>query len=140
MRVTPAPRRKPDRPPLYLAPATALAPGAWTDHPASGLRFWSGPGDPPPAALGAQLALEGNDFPLVVRARLPGDRVGGRKVQDLLIDRRVQSELRGRVPLVCAAGGRVVWIPGFWQAPGGGGWHLRADSPPGAPPPDWLPR
>jgi tRNA(Ile)-lysidine synthase len=52
---------------------------------------------------------------LMVRARLPGDRVrtaaGTRKLQDVLVDAGVPRALRDLVPLV-VAGDRVVWVPG----------------------------
>jgi tRNA(Ile)-lysidine synthase len=57
--------------------------------------------------------------PLVVRSRLPGDRIrpagmGGRskKLQDLFVDRKVPRGLRDTVPLVVDAGGRIVWVVG----------------------------
>ncbi|MPZ18982.1 MAG: tRNA lysidine(34) synthetase TilS [Luteitalea sp.] len=56
--------------------------------------------------------------PLVVRSRLPGDRLqplgltGTRKLQDLLVDRKVPREARDRVPLVVAADGSIAWVIG----------------------------
>lgn len=55
--------------------------------------------------------------PLIVRSRLPGDRVRGvampgtRKLQDILVDRKVPRTERDRVPVVCDAAG-VVWVVG----------------------------
>ena len=55
---------------------------------------------------------------LVVRSRRAGDwlrpvGVGGRKkVQDLLIDRKVRAEIRDQVPVVVAADDRIVWVAG----------------------------
>lgn len=58
-------------------------------------------------------------LPLTVRSRRPGDRVhltgGTRKVQDLMVDAKIPRSERGRVPLVVAADGQVLWVIG---APG----------------------
>lgn len=54
-------------------------------------------------------------FPLVVRAREPGDRIrlrnGTKKVKKVLLERRIPSARRPRVPLVVDAEGEVLWIP-----------------------------
>ncbi len=56
--------------------------------------------------------------PLAVRARRPGDRFrplgspGRRKVQDVLVDRKVPQDERDKVPVVVDARGRVVWVAG----------------------------
>ncbi|MPY91282.1 MAG: tRNA lysidine(34) synthetase TilS [Luteitalea sp.] len=55
---------------------------------------------------------------LVLRSRLPGDRLrplgfsGTRKLQDLLVDRKVPRAVRDRVPLVAAADGTIAWVVG----------------------------
>jgi tRNA(Ile)-lysidine synthase len=55
---------------------------------------------------------------LVVRSRQPGDRlrplgVGGRKkVQDVLVDRKVPRGDRDSVPIVTDRAGRIVWVAG----------------------------
>jgi tRNA(Ile)-lysidine synthase len=54
---------------------------------------------------------------LAVRNRRPGDRLrataaGRRKLQDLLVDRRVPREERDRVPIVVDAQDRIVWVAG----------------------------
>jgi tRNA(Ile)-lysidine synthase len=60
--------------------------------------------------------------PLVVRSRRPGDRLrplgapGRRKLQDVLVDRRVPRADRDRVPVVVDARGRIVWIAGVAMA------------------------
>ena len=65
----------------------------------------------------ASLAL-----PLVVRNRHPGDRLrpfgapGRRKLQDLLVDRKVPRGERDRLPLVVDAAGRIVWVVGLTMA------------------------
>lgn len=60
--------------------------------------------------------------PLTVRRRRPGDRVaagprgGSRKLQDVLVDLRVKAEERDQLPVVTDGEGRVIWVPGVWQA------------------------
>lgn len=54
---------------------------------------------------------------LGVRSRRPGDRlqpttVGHRKLQDLLVDRKVPRGERDRIPIVTDVGGRIVWVAG----------------------------
>jgi tRNA(Ile)-lysidine synthase len=57
-------------------------------------------------------------LPLAVRTRRPGDRFrplgapGRRKLQDLLVDRKVPREAREIVPLVVDAADRIVWVVG----------------------------
>ncbi|MEO7190378.1 MAG: tRNA lysidine(34) synthetase TilS [Vicinamibacterales bacterium] len=56
--------------------------------------------------------------PLSVRSRRPGDRFrplgapGSRKLQDVLVDRRIPRDLRDRLPVVTDARGRIVWVAG----------------------------
>jgi len=65
-----------------------------------------------------RVMLQGVDGPLLVRSRRPGDRFrpfgapGHRKVQDLLVDRKVPRDLRDRVPIVVDARGEIVWVVG----------------------------
>lgn len=55
---------------------------------------------------------------LAVRFRRPGDRLrplgmaGRKKLQDLLVDRKVPRALRDRVPLVVDASDRIIWVAG----------------------------
>lgn len=57
-------------------------------------------------------------WPLSVRTRRPGDRVrplggsGRRKVQDILVDRKVPRASRDTVPIVVDALDRIVWVAG----------------------------
>jgi len=67
----------------------------------------------------AVLDTSGLRDPLRVRTRRPGDRIqplgmGGRsrKLQDLLVDRKVPRRLRDGLPLV-EAGGRIAWVAGL---------------------------
>lgn len=73
-------------------------------------------------------------FPLSVRSRRRGDRYGppggsARRLQDLLVNRRVPRERRDRLALVADGNGRVVWVVGVWapkfpnDPPG---WYLSA--------------
>ena len=56
--------------------------------------------------------------PFVVRGRAAGDRLrprglgGSKKLQDLLVDRKVPRAERDRVPVVVDATGRIVWVVG----------------------------
>jgi tRNA(Ile)-lysidine synthase len=55
---------------------------------------------------------------LIVRSRQPGDRVrpvglgGTKKLQDVLVDRKVSRDERGHVPIVLDETGRIVWVAG----------------------------
>ena len=63
--------------------------------------------------------LESDVPELVVRTRLPGDRLAGRrkKVQDLFVDAKVPRAERDAWPLV-VSGDEVVAVPGIAEAPG----------------------
>jgi tRNA(Ile)-lysidine synthase len=55
---------------------------------------------------------------LAVRNRRAGDRlrasaVGRRKLQDLLVDRKVPRDRRDRIPIVIDSTGRIVWVAGL---------------------------
>ena len=55
---------------------------------------------------------------LIVRYRRPGDRLqplgapGRRKVQDVLVDRKVPRDDRDRLPIVTTETGEIVWVAG----------------------------
>ena len=38
---------------------------------------------------------------------------GEKKLQDFFVDEKVPRGDRGRVPLVCAADGRIAWVVGY---------------------------
>jgi tRNA(Ile)-lysidine synthetase-like protein len=68
---------------------------------------------------GPRVALKGTvPTPFTVRSRRPGDRLrpvglgGSKKVQDLLVDRKVARGTRDLVPVVTDAAGRIVWVAG----------------------------
>jgi tRNA(Ile)-lysidine synthase len=71
-------------------------------------------GGPDEAALDAGRV----PVPLAVRFRRPGDRLrplgmaGRKKLQDVLVDRKVPREIRDSVPLVVDAADRIVWVAG----------------------------
>ena len=65
------------------------------------------------------VAAEGLTLPLAVRSRQPGDRfrplgMGGRekKLQDVLVDRKVAREERDSLPLVVDSADKIVWVVG----------------------------
>ena len=69
--------------------------------------------------LSVVVAGERVELPLRVRSRRPGDRLhplgmGGRsrKLQDLLVDRKVPRAQRDRLPLVVDGRDRIVWVVG----------------------------
>jgi tRNA(Ile)-lysidine synthase len=61
-------------------------------------------------------------WPLTLRTRRPGDRMrprggrGSRKLSDLLIDAKVPRGARGRLPVLAAADGVVLYVPGLRPA------------------------
>jgi tRNA(Ile)-lysidine synthase len=75
--------------------------------------------DPTRPFLGAVVDTAQVTLPLAVRSRQPGDRVrplgmGGRgkKLQDLLVDRKVARAERDALPLVVDGTDRIVWVVG----------------------------
>ena len=69
--------------------------------------------------LEQQVAADGLRLPLAVRSRRPGDRfsplgMGGRKkkLQDVLVDRKVAREMRDSLPLVVDSADNIVWVVG----------------------------
>jgi tRNA(Ile)-lysidine synthase len=81
-----------------------------------------GPSAPPEAFMAADTtvvvdaaALGGH---LIVRHRRPGDRLhplgapGSRKVQDVLVDRKVPRDDRDSVPIVTTEMGDIIWVAG----------------------------
>ena len=78
----------------------------------------------PPVSNGMVAVLDGTSiaWPLRVRSRRPGDRLkpagapGHRKLQDLLVDRKIPRRDRDRVPIVVDADGRILWVAGVTVA------------------------
>jgi tRNA(Ile)-lysidine synthase len=65
------------------------------------------------------VAAGGLSLPLAVRSRKPGDRfrplgMGGRrkKLQDVLVDRKVARDARDSLPLVVDSADKIVWVVG----------------------------
>ena len=62
------------------------------------------------------------DWPLVLRARRPGDRMrprggrGSRKLSDLLIDAKIPRATRDRLPVLATADDVVLFVPGLRPA------------------------
>jgi tRNA(Ile)-lysidine synthase len=58
-------------------------------------------------------------WPLVARPRRPGDRmtprggVGGRKLSDLMIDAKIPRRERAELPVITAADGELLFVPGL---------------------------
>ena len=116
--------RTPASPPAAPLPVrTLVVPGA-VDLPELGPAcrvraerpiLWTGEG----GGAGMRVALTGTvPTPLVVRSRRPGDRLrpvglgGSKKLQDLLVDRKVARSRRDLVPVVTDATGRILWVAG----------------------------
>jgi len=61
---------------------------------------------------------------LIVRHRRPGDRLhplgapGRKKVQDVLVDRKVPRDDRDSIPIVTTEKGEIVWVAGEVLADG----------------------
>jgi tRNA(Ile)-lysidine synthase len=75
--------------------------------------------DPTWPFLGAMVETARLTLPLAVRSRRPGDRIRplgmagrGKKLQDLLVDRKVAREDRDALPLVVDGTDRIVWVVG----------------------------
>ncbi len=64
-------------------------------------------------------------WPLVMRARRPGDKMrprggrGRRKLSDLMIDAKIARPLRGKLPVVTTADDVVLFVPGLRPAEAG---------------------
>ncbi len=61
---------------------------------------------------------------LLFRNRRRGDKIGGRKLKDLMIDARIPAYIRDEVPIL-VDGDRIVWVPGIWYDEGYSGYGLR---------------
>jgi tRNA(Ile)-lysidine synthase len=97
---------------VTLTPQGWAVSAAWREGGAAGEAdggdCWTAP------ILASAVAL-----PLAVRSRQPGDRIRppglhgrGKKLQDLLVDRKVPRESRDALPLVVDGDDRIVWVVG----------------------------
>ncbi|WP_404406668.1 tRNA lysidine(34) synthetase TilS [Jeotgalibacillus malaysiensis] len=65
-------------------------------------------------------------IPLTVRSRRDGDKIrlpdgkGSKKIKDVFIEKKVPLKQRSQHPIVTAADGSVLWIPGLRKAPSDG--------------------
>jgi tRNA(Ile)-lysidine synthetase-like protein len=63
------------------------------------------------------LALENDSGVLYIRNRRRGDRLktvqGTKKIKDMMIEKKLDSALKDRVPLIVAGGAVAAWMPGF---------------------------
>jgi tRNA(Ile)-lysidine synthase len=105
-------------------PGTVEAPnGGWTMTAEGPMRMASDPrmGSPASETLpGSRVTVDASDLGshLIVRYRRPGDRLqplgapGRKKVQDVLVDRKVPRDDRDRLPIVTTEKGEIVWVAG----------------------------
>lgn len=122
-RAAPQPARRAARSGPGAWPRRALPLPGHLELPEAGIRIqssigraaestWNIPG------TSAVLQIGALRLPLAVRNRKPGDRVrplgapGSRKLQDVLVDRKIPREERDRVALVVDANDRIVWVAG----------------------------
>jgi tRNA(Ile)-lysidine synthase len=106
--------------PLSIPGEVTLASSGWTIS-AAAVNPAVSEGVPAGAStMSVLVKLEPGAQPLTVRSRRRGDRLrpaglGGRgkKLQDLLVDRKVPREQRDSVPLVVDGDGRIVWVVGL---------------------------
>lgn len=115
--------------PSAAAPAEpyTLLPGASVVDGPSGLALRvqeAAPGD------AWSLPLPAEAFPLTVRRRRRGEQLAWRghrqRLSDLLVDAKVPSEQRDRLPVIVSAGGEALAVAGLWprRAQGQEKWQL----------------
>jgi tRNA(Ile)-lysidine synthase len=84
-----------------------------------------GTGALPQGAGAAAFDVEGLALPLFLRAPRPGDRMrprggrGSRKLSDLLIDAKIARPRRADLPVLVAADGAILFVPGLRPAEAG---------------------
>ena len=103
---------------LSIPGEVVLAPQGWAIS--AHLQTAGQPANSAPGALSAEVQAGTLDGPLAVRSRRPGDwlRPAGlagqrKKLQDLLVDRKIPRETRDFLPLVVDGQGRIVWVVGL---------------------------
>ncbi|WP_088810838.1 MULTISPECIES: hypoxanthine phosphoribosyltransferase [Listeria] len=71
---------------------------------------------------GIIIDAEAVSLPLVIRNRLPGDRMtlkgtgGTKKLKDIFIDAKIPKFLRDTIPVVTDDNGKVLWVPGVKES------------------------
>jgi tRNA(Ile)-lysidine synthase len=100
--------------PFADEPLALQADGKQVQDPRWGWCFRLGRKPWKPAESSLNFSLPEVPLPLVVRRRKLGDRVGSKKLKDLLISSRIPREVRDELPIVCDADGKIVWVPGLW--------------------------
>ncbi len=112
-----APQPAPFRFDLPIPGVVRLPAGGWTLEAEGPIERKPGPyGVRSPDQVEIESASLGSA--LVVRSRQPGDRIrplglgGQKKVQDVLVDRKVDRDARDLVPIVTDRLGRIVWVAG----------------------------
>jgi len=79
----------------------------------------------PDAGTAGEFDADRLAWPLVMRARRPGDRMrprggrGSRKLSDLMIDAKIARPMRGALPVVTTADDVVLFVPGLRPAEAG---------------------
>ncbi len=115
-----APRRLAPR--LLAVPGTVAVEEANLTIAASVVRRseWEADGQPvDPDGLAVALDAARTGMALVVRGRLPGDRMrptgapGSQKIQDLMVNRKIARLDRGRIPVITDEAGRIAWVVGL---------------------------
>ena len=63
-----------------------------------------------------KLCYNSIEFPVEIRNRKDGDKItlsyGTKKVKDLMIDKKIDKEIRKNIPIVLI-GGKIIWICGI---------------------------
>ena len=81
-------------------------------HPMVGLHYYLSP-EPRRGKGVISIPVNKVHLPLKVRPRRRGDRVGSKKLKDVLINRKIHPVLREVIPVV-ESGGEIVFVPGIY--------------------------
>jgi len=118
----PPDRAPPDRvPPDRALPIPDAGPGAG-EALLGGRRVPVAWGPEEPSGLERAEVFQAGElrFPLLVRAREPGDRIrlagGTTKLKKVLLEARIPRRERETIPVVVDAAGEVLWVPGVARA------------------------
>ena len=114
-----------DRRPAATASIAIGGPGRYRWPAAGVIEVSEGAPAPPAAGGGGTFDADRLAWPLVMRARRPGDRMrprggrGSRKLSDLMIDAKIARPVRGLLPVVTTADDVVLFVPGLRPAEAG---------------------